>query len=271
MPLSFCTDPHHLIQDRAFSTTVLITSTLPIATETTSSMVGIVSALTRVLSTLSTTASAHHVHSRIKTVHRLCDLDLNMPTLTFPAIFGNIAQACANRGNPITAAPAEATFSATSGGTLFASGWGSEYGDCTSDGSRGIGRGGIGKGRCNGWAGRCSWTTFTGNWGPSWLVSWSGFHGGDDDCSTTTDSSLTAATSPSRVSATITASPSPSLGATVTTTVNGQTLTGTIFSAQAATTGTAAVAQQTGQASRYQPFGALGAMVFWLGAAICML
>lgn len=197
-----------------------------------------------------------------------------MTTLTFSAIFGNIAQACANKGNPITAAPAEATFSATSGGTLFASGWGSEYGDCSSDGSRGIGRGGIGKGHCNGWAGRCSWTTFTGNWGPSWLVSWSGFPG-DDDCSTTTDSSLTAATSPSGVSATITTSRSLSLGATVTTTVNGQTLTGTIFSAQAnaasATTGTAAVAQQTGQASTHQPFGALGAMVIWLVAAICML
>ncbi|KAF7514258.1 hypothetical protein GJ744_000028 [Endocarpon pusillum] len=195
-----------------------------------------------------------------------------MPTLTFSAIFGNIAQACANGGHPITAAPAEATFSATSGGTLFASGWGSEYSDCTSDGTRGFGRGGFGR---EGFGeGDCPWTTFTGNWGPSWLVSWSGFHG-DDNCSTITDSSLTGATSPSSVSATITTSRSLSLGATVTTTVNGQTLTGTIFSAQAnadsATTGTAAVAQATGQASRHQPFGAFGAMVIWLVAAICML
>lgn len=197
-----------------------------------------------------------------------------MPTLIFAAIFGNIAQACANRGSPITAAPAEATFSATSGGTLFASGWGSDYRDCDlDDGSPGIGRGGKGRGGCNGWAGRCSWTTFTGNWGPSWLVSWSGF-GGNDNCSTTTDSSLTSATSPSRVSAITTASLSPSLGATVTTTINGQTLTGTIFSAGAnvvsGTSGTAAGAQQTGQAGRHQPFDAFGALVFSLMVAISM-
>lgn len=66
----FCTERYHLIQDLAFSTTALIISTLPIATETTPFMVGTVSALIRVPSNLSTTASARHVQSRIKTVHR---------------------------------------------------------------------------------------------------------------------------------------------------------------------------------------------------------
>lgn len=49
-------------------TTALIISTLPIATETTPFMVGTVSALIRVPSNLSTTASARHVQSRIKTL-----------------------------------------------------------------------------------------------------------------------------------------------------------------------------------------------------------
>ncbi len=231
---------------------------------------GAVFALTRVPSILSTIALAHLVRLRNKTVYQLRDFDPEMAILIFAAIFGNIAQACANRGNPITAAAAEATFSATSGGSLFASDWGSDYNDCE------IGRGEKGRGAScngNGRVGRCSWTTFTGNWGPSWLVSWSGF-GGDDNCSTTTGSSLTAATSPSRVSATTTASPSLSLGATVITTINGQTLTGTIFSAPAnmisGTTGTAASAQQTGKAGRQQPFGAFSALVLSLVAAVSM-
>lgn len=271
MCLPFCIDPR-LIQDH-HRTTALRTSISQIATVMTSITAGTVSALIGLLLTLSTTVSPHHVPPRIKTVYQPCAFIPKRVQLILAAIFSNIAQACANKGSPITAVPAEATFSATSGGSLFASGWGSEYGSCASDGAPGFGRG---KGHCNGWGGRCSWTTFTGSWGPGWLVSWSGF-GGDGDCSATAGSSLSTATTPSSASATVTGGASPSLGATVITTVNGQTLTGTIFSAQgaavSAATGTAGVVAQKngGQASRNEKVGAFGAMVFALVATICML
>lgn len=198
--------------------------------------------------------------------------DVNGPhtNVAFPAIFANIAQACADQGSPITAAPAEATFSATSGGTLFASGVGHGSGRCASDGGPGDGRGhGYGHDR----AGHCSWTTFTGNWG-GWDVSWAGF-GLDDNCSTTAGSTPTAATSPSGVSASATGTGSLSLGATVTTTINGQTLTGTIFNAQgalvSATSGTAAVAAASGGSAGSERMGALAAIFVALLAAACML
>jgi hypothetical protein len=94
----------------------------------------------------------------------------------------------------------------------------------------------------------------------------------DDDCSTLTGSTLSTATSPASASATVTGTAIPSLGATVITTVNGQTLTGTIFSAQGATTATGtAAAAGNGQPGRNEKVGAFGAMVFALVATICML
>lgn len=60
---------YHLIQNLVLSTTALIALTFPTATETISMMAGTVCALTRVRLNLSTTASAHHVRLRIKTVH----------------------------------------------------------------------------------------------------------------------------------------------------------------------------------------------------------
>jgi hypothetical protein len=247
-------------------------STSPIATETTFIGIGPVSVMISLRSTPSTIASLHHVPPRIKTVPRPCALMSTGPhtNVAFPAIFANIAQACADQGSPITAAPAEATFSATSGGTLFASGVGHGSGSCASDGGPGDGRGhGYGHDR----AGHCSWTTFTGNWG-GWDVSWAGF-GLDDNCSTTAGSTPTAATSPSGVSASATRTGSLSLGATVTTTINGQTLTGTIFNAQgaavSATSGTAAVAAASGGSAGSERMGALAAIFVALLAAACML
>lgn len=178
------------------------------------------------------------VGSKLYTSSLLSSHDIRK--LIFSVIFGSIAQACANKGSPITAAPAEATFSAVSGGSLFPSSLGSAYSSCASGRRPGFGGG---EGHGGGRGDHCSWTTFTGNWGGGWLVSWSGF-GSDKECSTTTGSSLTTSTSRLVVSATTTGTAvSPSLGATVTTTVNGQTLTGTIFSAQealATSSGTAA-------------------------------
>lgn len=172
--------------------------------------------------------------------------------------FAGIAQACANRGSPITDAPAaEATFSATAGGNLFASGepfwnWGWR---------------GDGQGRGD----HCSETTFTGSWSGGWLVSWSGLGA----CSSRTGSSPTATTSPSAVSATTTATANPSLGATVVTTVNGQTLTGTIFSTDGAaavsTAGETLVAAQNAGLALRGRLGALTAMAVALLAAVCML
>jgi hypothetical protein len=105
------------------------------------------------------------------------------------------------------------------------------------------------------------------------MVSWSGFGGDDDDCSTLTGSTLATAISPASASATVTGVVRPSLGATVVTTVNGQALTGTIFSAQGASTtgGTAGAALPTGQSSRNKTLGAFGAMVFAVMVAVCML
>lgn len=174
------------------------------------------------------------------------------------SIFAAIAQACANVGSPITAAPAEATFSATSGGTLFASGFASGYSSCAS---------GIGRGSGHGWAGHCSRTTFTDNW-DGWVVSWSGFDNGN--CSNGTEPSLTSATLPPSVSATTSGSASLSLGATVTTTINGQTLTGTIFSAEGEAA-SATAAQQNGCDNIQQKVGVLAAIVVALVAATGML
>lgn len=173
------------------------------------------------------------------------------------------------------AAPAEATFAATSGGTLLASGWASAYSSCASGGLPGAGKGiGFGNGNGNGWRGPCSWTTFTGNWG-GWGVNWFGF-AHDDDCSTTAGGPLTTVTPPSGVSAVITGTASPSLGATVTTTINGQTLTGTIFSAQGQVLPTAsgtvsAVARNGGMHINNVRMGAFAKIVVALLTAACML
>ena len=142
-----------------------------------------------------------------------------------------------------------------------------------NDGGPGFGRG---RGNCNGGSSRhCSWSTFTGTWGPDWLVSWSGFGGDDNDCSSTlTGSTLATATSPASASAAVTgATRSPSVGATVVTTVNGQTLTGTIFSAQRASTatGTVRAVGLGGQPGRNEKAGAFAAMVFAFIATVCML
>lgn len=191
------------------------------------------------------------------------------------SIFAGMAQACANRGTPITVAPAQATFSATSGGTLFASVFGTAYSSWLSNGPFGDGRG-----RGQAFPHQCSWTTFTGTWnGGSWLVNWSGFSN-DGYCSTTGPLFPTA-TLPSIATATTTGNSILSVGATVVTTVNGQALTGTIFSTQAPVVstangvgtlgGTGTSAAQNGGLGRNDKFSALAAMVVALLAATYML
>lgn len=198
-------------------------------------------------------------------------------TWSLAAIFADVAQACANGGSPITDVPAQATFSATSGGTLFGS-----WGGCTSSGCD-RGRGGPGHhfgGDYGRRPGHCAKTTFTGNWN-GWAVSWAG---DDDDCATTTATLLatSAATSPSQVSATTTATTTAtsgvtvpvSLGATVTTIMSGRTLVGTVFSAEAAsaTVGSAAAAQENeGTLGRNEGLRVQFAMVLALMAAVCMI
>lgn len=169
------------------------------------------------------------------------------------AIYGAVAQLCANNGVTVTNSE-QATFSATSGGSLTQitaapSGWGpggrfgENWDEWVSSCSGGLGgppggwksgggpggghgwgggRGGGGPGGFGPWGTKASgvncdaWTTWTAGWGPfsSWTGTWSG-------CSSTTNE------------------PVP---ATVTTTVNGQVLTGTTFGIQAVATDSGAVA-----------------------------
>lgn len=108
------------------------------------------------------------------------------------------------------------------------------------------------------------------------MVSWSGF-GHNGNCSITTGTRATLATSsPASVPAAVTASPVLSVGATVTTTVNGQTLTGVVFSASgeaiSTASGTANAGAQNGglatrEKTRYIQFGVTmmtALLVFWL-------
>ena len=134
----------------AYSVTASRAYPTQIAPETTSITGGIVSAVMRQRWKASTAALLRRAPRRIKTVPRLHAF-IRRGVLTnqrLVAIFADIAQACANRGNPITAVPAEATFSATSGGTLFGSVVGSAYSSCVSGGLPGNGRG---KGPGNGY------------------------------------------------------------------------------------------------------------------------
>ncbi|KPI42539.1 uncharacterized protein AB675_9680 [Cyphellophora attinorum] len=162
------------------------------------------------------------------------------------AIYGAVAQLCVNNGVTVTNSE-QATFSATSGGSLITAGpsggpggrFGGDWNEWVSSCSNGLGgppsgwSSGQGPWGNHGWGGpggpggrggggpfggpwgtkasgiNCdAWTTWTAGWGPfsSWTGTWSG-------CSSTTDA------------------PVP---ATVTTTINGQVVTGTTFGVQAA-------------------------------------
>jgi hypothetical protein len=140
--------------------------------------------------------------------------------------------------------------------------------NCTSDRQHGDGRG---QDHGHGRLGHCSGTTITGSMG-TWGVHWIGDN--DDDCSSTTTNPLTTSTLPSSVSATTTESATGttalSLGATVVTTVSGRTLTGTVFTAAAAS-GTVAAAQVGGGVGSKESVSAFGAIIVALVAAICML
>jgi len=173
------------------------------------------------------------------------------------AIYAAVAQVCANAGKTVTAAP-EATFSATSGGSAWPSGWSTWGGapwysaissampGAPSGWSSGAPWGGPGAGYrgpgVSGW-GPCSWSTWsmTGTWGPGETGSPWGGHGGPPGgpggwggdapwtsfTGTWTDCSSTMATA------------TPSSGvSTVTTTINGQVVTGTTFQGQAVASAT---------------------------------
>lgn len=73
--------------------------------------------------------------------------------------------------------------------------------------------------------------------------------------------------------ATTTGTVNPSLGATVITTLNGQTLTGTIFSAQGVATSTAngSAAAQSGGLAAHERVRVFAAMIVALLAAVCVL
>lgn len=197
------------------------------------------------------------------------------------AIYAAVAQLCVNNGVTVTNSE-QATFSATSGGTLAqitakpsgGPGWfgGDNWESWVSSCSDGLGgppggwKSGSGPWGNHGWGGpggkggpgggfgpwgtkadgaNCdAWTTWTAGWGPfsSWTGTWSG-------CSTTTNE------------------PVP---ATVTTTVNGQVVTGTTFGIQAVQTdgssGAAAVHVSTSRGLAV--FGVVAAGVF--GAMITL-
>ena len=206
----------------------------------------------------------------------------------FIAIYAAIAQVCANAGKTVTAAP-EATFSATSGGSAWPSGWsswgGSPWFSAVSSalpgaptgwngtgpwGGPGAGYRGPGSG---GW-GPCSWSTWsgwstgawsTGSWpsggpggphgGPNGYgpqgAPWTSFTGTWTDCSTTM-----AATSV------------PTSGvSTITTTINGQVVTGTTFQGK----GAAATASGTSGAANLKGVGAIGALAVALVGTIIAL
>ena len=216
---------------------------------------------------------------------------------TFTAIYAAIAQVCANAGKTITASP-EATFSATSGGSAWPSGWstwgGSPWLSAVSSALPGAPTGWSGSGPwggpgagyrgpgVSGW-GPCSWSTWTGwssgawstgsmptggpggphggpgGFGPPQGAPWTSFTGTWTDCSTTMAAST--ASSTSGVS-------------TVTTTINGQVVTGTTFQGKgAAATGssTSGSASGTSGAMNLRGVGAMGALAVALVGAVVAL
>ncbi|KAK5467993.1 hypothetical protein LTS15_000966 [Exophiala xenobiotica] len=195
------------------------------------------------------------------------------------AIYGAVAQLCANAGVTVTNSQ-QATFSATSGGSAWPSqitagpgfgpggGWNSgQWSSWISACSTGLpsapsgwngqggwggpgawgGHGGPGGGGPFGgpWGTKASgincdsWTTWTAGWGP--FSSWTGTWSG---CSS------------------ITATPSP---ATITTTVttggSTQVITGTTFGIQAVAAATTTASSDNGAASSFRGLGACGALV----------
>jgi len=211
------------------------------------------------------------------------------------AIYAAIAQVCANAGKTVTAAP-EATFSATSGGSAWPSGWstwgGSPWFSAVSSALPGAPTGWNGNGPwggpgagyrgpgSSGW-GPCSWSTWsgwstgtwsTGSWptggpggphggpggfGPPEGAPWTSFTGTWTDCSTT----MAATTVPT------------SGVSTVTTTINGQVVTGTTFQGKgAAATGTSATGTSgSSGAANLKGMGACGALAVALVGTIMAL
>jgi len=208
------------------------------------------------------------------------------------AIYAAIAQACANAGKTVTAAP-EATFSATSGGSAWPSGWsswgGAPWFSAVSSalpgappgwngngpwggpgaGYRGPGSGGWGPCSWSTWAGWTTGTWSTGTWpsggphggpggpggpggyGPPGAAPWTSFTGTWTDCSTTMAAS---AAYTSGIS-------------TMTTTINGQVVTGTTFQGKGAT----ASASATAGAANIKSVGAVGALAVALVGTILVL